>query len=65
MYGEPNYSEIVKDAFSKNGVDNPQLEKAISDILSQTLNTRELSQRLYKTITENQERDERIRNAFK
>ncbi|MGM8212643.1 hypothetical protein ACLIBH_07595 [Virgibacillus sp. W0430] len=62
---QANFTEIVKEAFNKHGVDNPQLENAISDILNIALDTRNFSKQLYREITEHQDRDQRIKDKFR
>lgn len=65
MYGQQNYSEVVRKAFNEHGVENPQLEKAISDILNQALDSRSLSKRIWKDVYEHIDRDLRIKNMFR
>ncbi|MUV39482.1 hypothetical protein JNUCC1_03360 [Lentibacillus sp. JNUCC-1] len=55
----------VKEAFSKHGVDNPELENAISDILNQVLDSRTLSKRIWKDVIEHYERDEKVKRSFR
>ncbi|MCM3739242.1 hypothetical protein M3210_03055 [Oceanobacillus luteolus] len=60
-----NYDELVKSAFEKHGVNHPELEKAIAEIISQSLNSRNLSKKIWKDVYERIERDKKIRNSFK
>lgn len=65
MINEPDANSIVKEAFREHDVDNPQLEKAISDILYETLDSRKLSKRIWKDVQEHIDRDQKTRDRFK
>ncbi|MGJ9381814.1 hypothetical protein [Salipaludibacillus sp. CF4.18] len=60
-----NSQDLVRRAFQKHGVDNLELEKAISDILNQALDSRSLSKRIWKDVIEHYERDKRIKDNFR
>lgn len=60
-----SYENLVKQTFSNHGVDNPELEKAISDILNNALDSRALAKKIYKDVKENLDRDRKVRNSFR
>lgn len=62
---QQDYSVLVKNTFKENGVDHPQLEKAISDILNKALDSRTLSRKIWKDVYENIDRDFKIKNRFR
>jgi len=59
------YNNLVEKTFQKHEVDNPELERAITDILNQALDSRNLSKRIYKDVIERYERDKRTRDRFR
>ncbi|GAA0434361.1 hypothetical protein GCM10008934_24750 [Virgibacillus salarius] len=60
-----NYNDVVKQAFSTHGVNNPELENAISDILNHALDSRNLSHKIWKEVIEHYERDKSIKERFR
>ncbi|MGN8647927.1 hypothetical protein ACTNEO_05230 [Gracilibacillus sp. HCP3S3_G5_1] len=60
-----NFQEIVSNTFQKHGVENKELENAITDILEQTLDSRRLAKRIWEDVIENYERDQRIKAKFR
>lgn len=65
MSNQFNLRDLVKNSFAEHGVDNPNLERAIVDILNKTIEPRTLARQIHKFVTEEQERERKIKNMFK
>lgn len=65
MYKQPNFRDVVQESFKEHGIKNQNLENAIVDILNKTIDSRTLARHIHKHITEEQERERRIKNMFK
>ena len=60
-----DYKSLVSNAFKENGVDNPQLEKAITDKLVQAMDSRTLSEVTWIYVKEHIDRDKEITDRFR
>ncbi|MED1602595.1 hypothetical protein [Alkalihalophilus marmarensis] len=60
-----NYQNVVKQAFQNHGVDNPELENAITDILNQALDSRTLARNIWKDVQECIDSDKSIKSRFR
>ncbi|NIK10933.1 hypothetical protein [Alkalibacillus almallahensis] len=60
-----SYQSLVTQTFQAHGVDNKELENAITDILNHALDSRELSKRIWEDVKERIDREQRVRDSFK
>lgn len=65
LHTESIIKEKVSDSFKENSIDNPKLEKAVTEAFINILTNRQVIKELSETITEFQTFDRNRRNQFR